>query len=274
MQYKIFFLFFLFLFETACAVSGDFLYSFGSGMLETPKRIAISSEGTIYISDDIGLIRVLDSYGNLISSFGGGILEYPRGVALLGKLVYVLDKETIRVFDTEGNYLFHFGNEWLKGGSHVAVSSDERIFVTDIIRNAIFIFSKSGQFLSSFPTEMGVNYGIAISPAGLIHILSQQMNNSFISIFDLGGMKISSFLVEEDPLFTPRGITLSQEGHILTTFFNHKENVSKIRVFDSAGNMLKEFGNEHIKIARDITLSAQGLVYVVDSQAEKVCVFR
>lgn len=256
------------------AVCVDFLYSYGTGNLDNPRRIAISSDGHKYVSDDVGLIKVFDDNKNLVFTFGGGILEYPRGLGIWKSYIYILDKDTIRVFDTEGRYIFHFGNEFLKGGSHIAFSSTGNVYVTDITCSKIFVFDAEGKFIFDFKTTAGVNYGITISPQDLIYVLSQKGETSFITVFDSAGHQVSSSIAENTIEFTPRGIALAENGSILTTFFNSKKAASKIAVFDSLGNPLHEIGSDRLIIARDIALSERGLIHVVDSQAGSVFVFQ
>ncbi|NWJ45822.1 MAG: SBBP repeat-containing protein [Chloroflexi bacterium] len=160
--------------------AGRFLFSFGSkgtgagqfdydpGTPCTRLSIAIDPLGYIYVAD-CGNYRIqkFDSAGNFLLMWGkqgtadgefGGIIYPggPYGIAVDSKgNVYVADRGNarIQVFDSNGHFLYKWGNAGLQNGEFaypysISIDSADNVFVTDDLR--IQKFDSKGHFLTKF----------------------------------------------------------------------------------------------------------------------------
>ena len=124
---------------------GEFLY---------PLSVAVSSKGTLFVSDGLNArIQVFDSAGNFLRTIGRmgdtpGSFARPKGLSLDSKgHLYVVDAafNNVQVFDRDGNLLISFagigtgpGQLWLPLGIHV--DRNDRIYVADRYNNRLQIF--------------------------------------------------------------------------------------------------------------------------------------
>lgn len=140
--------------------TGKFLYKLGSGGGEfgMPNDIAISSAGTVYVTDSKkNLVKAYALSGAPLFSFGG--VKFPTGIAVddAAGEVYVSDHNSnmIRIFNLNGVY-----KRYISGGSSrfirpqgIALDST-RVYIADAYNSTVVVYGKDGVFLK----YMG-NYG-------------------------------------------------------------------------------------------------------------------
>lgn len=121
----------------------------GDGRLIHPRRLAVSDQGNVYVSDwePPGRIVVFDVYGNYRFTFGEGILDVPSGLAVLpDETILATDGalKNVFVFQKSGGLLGYF-----EGTREAGVRFEEpvdvafwrnRLFVLDAERCTVDVF--------------------------------------------------------------------------------------------------------------------------------------
>jgi DNA-binding beta-propeller fold protein YncE len=151
----------------------------------SPLGVAIDSDGQIYVSeatDTPGAERhrvyVLRPDGTLIRWFGqkgaaAGDLMFPSDLAIDGKgRIWVADITGVKVFGSDGVYLFRLGSE---GASGVALPgglaySDGKIYATDTVSHRAIVVDATAdtpEFKAQFG-EAGFGKGQLRYPAGIV----------------------------------------------------------------------------------------------------------
>lgn len=135
-----------------------------------PRRIAVDSEGFIYLSclpggTFRGFVTVYDGDLNLMAQHNyTERFEYPLAILATDKL-YVADGNIIRVFTLFDSVLRedkNFGGTGSHSGqfmgiSGLSVAEDGTLFVLDSGNNRVQAFSRDQEFLSLIPTAMTKN---------------------------------------------------------------------------------------------------------------------
>jgi streptogramin lyase len=172
---------------------------FGTGIIQTPYGLAVSSSDLIYVSDATKqFVRVFTSADMVaVPEFGApgsgnGQFQFPAGIAINSSLGYVyvadFDQNRIQVFNTAGTYQFQFGEGTLNTPVGMSLDSAGNLYVADGNNNRIDIFNSSGTFLSSFgslgsgPGQFHSPTGVAVSATGMIYVADA--NNNRVDIFN------------------------------------------------------------------------------------------
>jgi len=162
-----------------------------------PRGIAVDSEGRVFVADTGNKrIVVFDSNGNYLTEFGtGGFdpgqFDEPVAVAVANDgTVYVTDTWNQRIqsfIPSEGtDEVFYLPltqwdvNAWfgqsLDNKPFIAVSRDNRVFITDPEGYRVIEFTASGEFVRTWgdfgvnSDEIGLASGIAVDPFGNIWV--------------------------------------------------------------------------------------------------------
>ena len=120
---------------------GDF--DAGEGRLLDPRRITVSGEGLVYISDvEGGHIVVFDVHGNFLTSLGAEKLERPLGLAIYHGNILIADDAKRKIMVFRQNVLIgEFGGLGVRLEKPVDVAVwQDRIFVLDRSKCAVDIF--------------------------------------------------------------------------------------------------------------------------------------
>lgn len=130
-----------------------------------PTGLAIdTAKKRLYVSDTIAHVVKVFSLDNLelIKTIGErgeqkNDFNYPVHLAVADGRLYVVDSMNFRIqiFDSEGNYLSHFGKLGDGFGDFsrpkgISVDSDGNIYVVDALTDRVQIFDVSGQLLLPF----------------------------------------------------------------------------------------------------------------------------
>jgi len=266
----------------------------GAGFRPQPNthlnNIFVDQEGKTYlISYEENKIAILNSDGQKITEFGSvchmdyvinqdcidpdgdgpletgdGQIASPSAIAVdnEGK-IFVTDTYNHRVvvFDSDGNFLFNFG-EFGSGNAQFdsptsMVSDGSKIFVVDKNNSRIQVFDTNGNFVSFLG-------GNQISNPKFLAI---QNNSNFIYI---QGSSSSVYTTDGDfvknvVLYSSSGFSVSENGNIYMFSSSGLNNFKKVALLDENGNLLGKFG-DHIH-------SAQGLfIQDPNSGTEKIYV--
>jgi DNA-binding beta-propeller fold protein YncE len=175
----------------------------------SPIGIALDKRGFIYVSDSQeGVIKIFNDHGRkFIKDIGKNILKRPTGIAVNHTTNELLVADTaaseIVRFDTVnhdvkgiigGNGsepgLFHYP-------THIFVSRDGRLFVSDSLNFRVQIFSPEGNFLDAFgkpgdsPGYFAQPKGIAVDNEGNIYVADALFDT--VQVFDRKGRLLMNF---------------------------------------------------------------------------------
>ena len=188
-------------------------------------------------------------YSTVSATFSTKISDHkigkPAGVALGSIIVVDRTIDKIKKFDTDGNYLFTFGEDGRVPGptlgdaaTQIITDSEKNVLVADTSNNRIQIFDKMGNYITSFG-QFGNNNGefwlpryIAVDSDDNI-IVADTKNR--IQIFDKDGNYIRSF--GNGYLETPTGIAVDSDDNIIVA-----DTKNRIQIFDKDGNYIRSFG--------------------------------
>jgi DNA-binding beta-propeller fold protein YncE len=230
--------------------SHKYLYLAGSSRerFVSPIAVAVDQPGNIYITDSyLGKIFAFHPNGKFWRYLGDikgeGIFKRPTGL----------------VYDSS---------------AHV-------FYLTDTLRDKIFVLDLDGQVLRSFggrgagPGEF--NYPIALA---LYHdcLYVVDAMNFRIQILDLNGRPLRQFGAPGDgsgSFAKPKSIALDSEGHIYVV----DSLFETVQVFDQQGRLLLAFGSTgtgrgEFELPTGIFIDPADRVYVADSYNSRVQVFQ
>ena len=154
---------------------GRLLRGEGSDNIKEAQGIAVSSR--------TGSAFALDSTGRNIFVLPGNIMQRlqqpiqsPKGIAIDKEgILYILDRDSIKKFTQQGDYLGHFGSTLGTSGSHISqlidassITIDENgvLYATMETGHKISVFDKEGNFLCCFGQE-GSGEGEFLRPNGI-----------------------------------------------------------------------------------------------------------
>ena len=253
--------------------------------IEGPVSIVFDDEGQIYVSQDIGTIKVMTRDGKTVMTLGGKdkkwekILKKPAGLAIYDGKLYVADSSLghIAVFGKDGTFLESFGR---KGSKHKQFSHPQDIFiykgviyVADKGNNRIQVLGPNGVFLG----EIGVTgkgeerlnkpLDLAVDHRGYIYVVDGKdkclkvymQDGKYYKKFK-GIRKSCSIAVDKD------GIFVSDLG--ITNIKKFDFQFEKVMSFGTKGKGRAQFGS-----IAGIAVDSSGRVYVTDPKRKLIHIF-
>ena len=152
--------------------------------LNYPNSVAVSKDGIIAVSDwgSSDQVKKYSLQGKLLSVIGNnrgnnnGQFDTPRGLVFSSnKMLYVADADNhrVQVFQQDDKFAFTFGSYGSNPGQflypvRIAIDTDNRVLVSDLIGNHISLFSHTGSFISRITCDKP--WAITVSPDG--HIIA------------------------------------------------------------------------------------------------------
>jgi DNA-binding beta-propeller fold protein YncE len=217
--------------------------------IHTPQCVAVDAQDNIYVTDsEAGKIFVFDSKDNFRRSIGG-----LRG-----------------------------GEGYFKRPTGIAVDSKAgRIYVTDTLRDQIFVLDMAGSVLAkigkhgSEPGELYYPTELRLLPDGILVVDSM---NFRLQIFGLDGtLQTTIGHAGEDlgELFRPKGVGVDSEGHIYIV-----DGLSGVvQVFNREGQLLYYFGGRgaglgEFQLPTGLVIDRNDRIYILDSFNSRVQVFQ
>jgi len=195
----------------------------------------------------------------------------------------------VMVFNREGRFLFQFGDTGKGAGQlsrpfSIAIDNQDRVFISDIDREKIMIFTPAGKFQDEFSSRASLvetdKYKndapgcIAIDRKSSQLYLSDSANGH-ITIHDLSGKFLKYFKSDKSATFCTPG----------TVRFDNKERVyvpegmcDRIRIFKRDGTELAKIGASGDLLGQfsrltGMTVDSQGRVYASDLLLKCIQVF-
>jgi DNA-binding beta-propeller fold protein YncE len=269
------------------ALYGDF-----NQPLSKPMDVTKIDE-LIYVSDTSNKqIQVFDQSGTSVFKFGKagskeGEFNFPYGIAgdHEGK-VYVADmyNGNISIFDSKGKFLKYFEDKdkllTSPGGLRIF---DEKLYVTDIKANKLFVFKLNGEKVMEVGSA-GIDEGKFIAPNAVTvdhddQIYVTDSGNNRVQVFDKDGKFIKiingSPDGKGDPTFlNPRGVAVDSKGNVYVV-----NNLShNIIGFDKDGNQKYELGgmgteNNQLYLPNGLFIDSRDALLVTDTINQRVSIF-
>ena len=209
----------------------------GNVKLSYPRRVAITPDKLILVSDESNRIQKISMDGYLIASVGkegSGPLQFndPSGIAIspLTGQVYIADWDNhrIQVLNPDLTFSHLFGSRGSANGQFqyprdIAIDSQGLVYVADCWNHRIQKFSPDGKFVGQFitkesgPGQLKYPFGITIDTAatGLVYVT--EWVNHRISVFTSDGVFVSSFGSKGsniDQFNIPRGLKINKDGFL------------------------------------------------------------
>jgi len=257
-----------------------------NGSMGKPWGIAFGKNSMWAVTDHTkSCVYIFNDENALIWTFGNpgkrnGQLSYPKGIAFdQDNHIYVADYSNRRLqkFNVEGNHLLTFG---VKGSSASQLACpigvtvhDDRVYVTDVSNKRISVFQTNGQFCFNITEQLNQPYDVAIN--GNNQLLVADYGNHCIYTFTLDGQYINKFGTQGlGQLRQPCNLTTDSNSYTIVSDTDHH----RIVIFDSDGNYVHHFGHEgsgssQFKRPRGIAVSANGDIYVSDSNNCRIQIF-
>ncbi len=254
--------------------------SMDKSVLWSPGRLAVGSDGTLY---------VVDSYKNHILKFdqGGsyiGDISFPRVSAIAvspNGTLYIGSHQDYAVSVVKNGkvvgYLGSGSNEFRSIRDIAHDASTGLIYVVDNVGNAVKIFDGSGRYINMIE---GVNMPIAIEvTSDAIYIIDAPVvkdQNSFttasrISIFDKNYSLIGSIHdYGKSQIFRPTDIAAA-DGILYVT----DAATNAVVLIDETGTLLGEIQSleGRINTAVSLAISPDGIIYVSSSDNHSIYLF-
>ena len=167
--------------------------------LRTPTRLAVGSDGTLYVADPAnqGVLK-FSAAGKLLQKIS--VNGIPQGVAVTasGRLL-VSQKEFVAMYDTNGTELNRLGsgNGQFVAANDIAIDDTGQIYVTDSKGRCVQIFDANGVYLSRFGVKGSANGQFLYPTAIAYEKVSKQIAvvdslNARVQFFDKAGVFIRS----------------------------------------------------------------------------------
>ena len=252
--------------------------SFGSGQLQCPTGVSVSSTGNIAVADAKNkVVQVFSSEGKYLKGFGQKRLKHPVAVAYATpEHLIVVDspvgKNAALLFTENGTFLRNFSPVHLKDPSSVSVTNDGRVIVCERDGTVKVLCPEGGELLHSFATDCGTTPWHAVYRKEKFFVSYYGIN--CIKVFDVTGGYIHDIGGErtgDGQLQQPSGIAIDMVGNLLVV----DQNMHSLQVFTPEGEFVYKIGGEGTEPGQfvcpeDIAVSRDGRVYIIDWQRVQI----
>ncbi|NLY55054.1 MAG: 6-bladed beta-propeller [Firmicutes bacterium] len=270
----------------------------GLGKITRPWAVATASDGRIYVLDSKDRVLIFSPSGEFIKAFGktgrrsGEFREASALTIDRQDRIFVADtgNSRIQVFDSEGNYLYEFGQApprrgepgpgQLKRVIALAISPDDLVYAVDIDSHRVHVFNLDGEFqfaFGEFGTGDGqLNYpvGIGFDQDGYVYVVNAL--NFRMEIFSPEGEFDYRFGKAGDTVGTfarPKTIAFDSNGYLYVT----DSMLNLIQIMDWDGEYLGRIGGhaETPLFAQPfgIWIDANDTLFVADRGNDRIVVF-
>ena len=191
----------------------------GDGQLRTPRNVAITSKGLLYVAS-YKRVDVLRGDGVFVRRIGAGILSTPWDVTAHNGEIFVADygNGCVSVFNQEGNLVRTIGSKGTGPGQFsrptgVAVSPDGELYVSDRwndSNNCVQVFTLQGVYIREFGA------GQLKAPQKLQfcsdkhHVLVADNLKNRVAVFNYDGALVSFLPCANNPY----GLAVDQKGDL------------------------------------------------------------
>lgn len=272
------------------APEGDFhlLYEItgGAHKLKDPVYALADKKGRIFVADAGNrVVKVFNKEGQYLFEFGGPgsekTLVYPYGIGIIDDnriIVTDLGAGAIYEFSATGAYV----KTWLapgkkSGPAAVSVSPEKRVYITDMNRDQVLVFSENGKLERKIkPRRVGLRapQGLAANKDGTVWVADG--GNYNIKLLKPDGGVITAFDGGPAwPLSTVKGIAVDEKGKIYAA-----DTLAKtVRIFDKNGADIGSFGwgrekkESSFLMPTGLSVDNTGRIYVADQGRNSIQVW-
>ncbi|XP_066284336.1 uncharacterized protein [Branchiostoma lanceolatum] len=202
-----------------------------------PKCVEVLPSGELLVTGDEHRIHVLDKQlqGNesrVIQVTGAAeTQETTKGVAVdgLGRIIVTIGYQ-IFVLGPSGDVMLKFGDkgqgqQQLSSFLRVTVNSSNQIIISDFDNHNLKIFDPAGRHLftcgSRGPEAGQLHYPWSVITDSEDNIIVADYWNDRVSVFSRDGAFIRHVLTQEEHgLFSPTGLALTPDGHLIVSEFS------------------------------------------------------
>ncbi len=235
----------------------------GDGQFNLPVCLAVDSDGSVYVSDNLNhRIQKFSSQGTFLSKWGSygtgnGNFNNPRAIGVdNAKNIYVSDSSgRVQKFDSNSNWLASFTGI-SSYATALTVDASGNIYVADPNYSVIRKISPSGTQLTSWASSWPV--GIDIGTDGNVYVMEYNVrqvvkyNNQGIRQSGWGSAGTSN-----GQFYDPTSLTIDSYGYVYTSDMTPK-NVQK---FSSSGTFQAKWISTG---PAAVEVGPNGYLYVVD----------
>lgn len=260
--------------------------------LNKPMDVAKIGEN-IYVTDTNNKqIQVFDQAGAPLFKFGKqgkneGEFQFPYGIAGdKNENIFVADlyNGNISIFNKKGDFIKYFPDQeeviQSPGGLRIY---DEKLYVTDIKANKLFIFSLEGKKLMEIGGS-GQDEGKFLAPNAVAVDKDKQIyvtdsGNNRVQVFDKDGKFIKIINGSQDGkgdsiFVNPRGVAVNSNG-IVYVVSNMSHN---IYVYGKDGKEVEVLGgmgteNDKLYLPNGLFIDDRGVLFVTDTVNQRVSIF-
>jgi DNA-binding beta-propeller fold protein YncE len=253
-----------------------------------------TTESFTYVSDTNNKrVMVFDSAGNPLFHFGEegsqpGQFQFPYGISTDTKgRVFVADlyNGNISIFDQKGKFIEYFAHNSkaisTPGGLRII---NEKVYVTDIQANKVFVFDMDGKLLlevgqpGSEDGQLMAPNAVTADKEGNIYVVDT--GNQRVQVFNKEGQFTKILSGSNDAsgssvFVNPRGIGIDSRGIIYVV-----SNLTHIVYgFNQDGEQMFQFGsmgegNGEFSLPNGLYIDSKDNVYVTDTLNLRVSVFK
>lgn len=222
--------------------------------LIAPYGVTADGEGKIWVADaGSGAVHLFDLRRGrlvLITNADGEEFASPVGAAYdsVNRRLYVADSVLGKVFvlDSDGDLLgFRQSPQGFGRPGGIAVDGAGRLYVTDVLKGRVEIFSPAGEHLQSLLSSRSPDgrfnrpSNVAVDRLGRIFVTDSM--NFRVEMFTSNGESVGALGALGDmpgSFARPRGVGVDSDGHVYVA----DAAFDNIQVFDLEGNLLLAFG--------------------------------
>jgi DNA-binding beta-propeller fold protein YncE len=258
-----------------------------------PYAVATDSRGRILVTDPgAAVVHIFDFAKNKYTRIEGGKKDSflsPIGITVDSEdNIYVTDSRLgkVLVFDSRGKYLRVLGDikgeGFFKRPTGIAYDkTGNQLFVTDTLRDRIFVTDLNGNVLRAFGTR-GTGAGEFNFPTEVVvhgqDVFVVDAMNFRVQMFDTSGKFQAQFGGPGDQpgrLFRPKGLGVDVDGNIYLV----DASMEAIEVFRRDGQLLYSFGRTgsgagQFQLPSGLWIDGHNEIYVADSYNHRIQVFR
>lgn len=271
-----------------------YLYSiYDPKVFQRPMAVAADSE-SIYVTDsakhDLIVYDYNGKFRRVIGSPGKapGQFNYPTGVAVSDNRIFVADfyNQRVQVLSPKGEVLniLPLERDKAKVGpvimpAAIAVDKQGQLYVSDVNRQQILVFDRTGNYLRSFGVagagagELSYANGLAIADnEGLIYVSNS--NNSRVDVFDLQG-QFKNTISKSVSVSNPKGIAFDPKTsrvYVADTLGHLVQGLEEDgRLFETIG--ARGIDNGQFNFPNGLFIDFMGRLYVADRENNRIQIF-
>ncbi len=255
--------------------------------LRAPYGVAADGRGRVWVADpeshSVHIYDLAERRSHYLLRAGPDLFLSPVGVA------YDPDREYLYVSDSGLNKVFVFNNKGALLGQRqspdgfsrpggLALDSQGRLYVVDVLRGCVEIFSPDGTHLGGLECgagELNRPSNVTVDQSGRVYVTDSL--NFRIVVFGADQKVLASFgEIGDGPghFARPRGVAVDSQGHIYVS----DAAFDNVQVFDLTGNLLLFFGGSgkgpgKFNLPAGLFFDREGRLYVADTYNRRVQIY-